>query len=115
MENVAFGIGLAILVLGRPWFAARTATAGRATAAWLAAGWLFVSWMPHAALHLHIGMQPAALLPIEWIFHAGAILAIALLLWALDTDATRTRSSAATDGGGHRATAPVARPDLSRG
>ena len=115
VENIAFGVGLAVLLLGRPWFVARTATAGRATAAWLAAGWLFVSWMPHAALHLHIGLQPAALLPIEWVFHAGAILAIAVLLWALNTGTTRIRNDAATDRAGHRPAAPVARPDLSRG
>jgi hypothetical protein len=45
------------------------------TTAWLSAAWLFASWMPHA-LHQHIGMQPAALLPVEWVFHGGAILAI---------------------------------------
>jgi hypothetical protein len=39
-------------------------------------------WMPHAALHQHIGMRPAALLPVEWIFHGGVILAIATSLGA---------------------------------
>jgi hypothetical protein len=82
VENAAFGVGLAILVFGRPWFAARTATAGRATVAWLATVWLLASWMPHAALHLHIGMQPSALLPVEWVFHVGAIVAVAALLSA---------------------------------
>jgi hypothetical protein len=83
VESLAFGAGLAILLLGRPWFASRFAGSPRATAAWLATTWLFVSWMPHAALHLHIGMRPAALLPIEWTFHAGSIVAIAVLVWAL--------------------------------
>jgi hypothetical protein len=85
VENIAFGPGLAILVFGRPWFAARTASAAKAATAWLAAVWLFASWMPHAALHLHVGMQPRALLPIEWVFHAGAIVAIGALLWALSS------------------------------
>jgi hypothetical protein len=85
VENIAFGLGLAILVFGRPWFAARTASAAKAATAWLAAVWLFASWMPHAALHLHVGMQPRALLPIEWVFHAGAIVAIGALLWALSS------------------------------
>ena len=84
VENLAFGTGLAILLLGRPWFLARV-PAGRATAAWLASVWLLASWMPHAALHLHIGTEPTSLLPIEWIFHAGAITAIAVLLLALLT------------------------------
>jgi hypothetical protein len=79
LENLAFGAGLAVLVLGRSWFAART---DRVTVAWLSAVWLLASWMPHAALHQHIGLRPAALLPIEWIFHGGAIVATAALLWA---------------------------------
>jgi hypothetical protein len=82
-ESVAFGIGLAILLLGRTWFVRRTASPAGATAAWLAAVWLFASWMPHAALHQHIGMRPAALLAVEWAFHGGAILAIGALLVAL--------------------------------
>ena len=85
VETVAFGVGLAILLLGRGWFVHRTATPARATAAWLSAAWLFASWMPHAALHQHIGMQPTPLLAIEWVFHGGAILAIAALLWAIST------------------------------
>ncbi len=83
VENIAFGIGVAILFLGASWFAARTATPMRGRVAWLAAVWLFASWMPHAALHRHIGLHPAGVLPVEWIFHGGAIAAVALLLWSL--------------------------------
>lgn len=83
VENAAFGLGLAVLLLGRPWFAARTATAVAGTTAWLAAVWLLASWMPHASLHLHVGSDPEALLPIELAFHGGAIVATAALLWAL--------------------------------
>jgi hypothetical protein len=79
LENLAFGAGLAVLLLGRSAFA----RAPHPTTAWLAAVWLLASWMPHAALHLHIGMQPGALLPVEWIFHGGAIVATGALLWAL--------------------------------
>jgi len=85
-EAIAFGIGVAILLLGRSWFASRTATTARGTTAWLAAVWLFASWMPHAALHLHIGLQPERLLAVEWIFHVGAVMALAALLWALTTN-----------------------------
>jgi hypothetical protein len=83
VESIAFGAGLAVLLLGRSWFVHRTASPAGATAAWLAAVWLFASWMPHAALHQHIGMRPAALLTVEWVFHGGAIVAIAALLAAL--------------------------------
>lgn len=102
VENVAFGVGLAILLLGRRWFVRRTATPGGATVAWLSAVWLFASWMPHAALHQHIGMRPAALLPVEWVFHGGAILAIAALLAALAGPA------ATTSGHGTSTSFPVA-------
>jgi hypothetical protein len=93
VEYLAFGVGLAILLLGRRWFAARIATARGATAAWLATVWLFASWMPHAALHQHIGMQAAALLSIEWVFHGGSITAIGALLWALSHTPGRVTSS----------------------
>jgi hypothetical protein len=83
LENVAFGAGLAILLLGRKAFAGRTGSPARAATGWLAAVWLLASWMPHAALHQHAGMRPEALLPIEWIFHGGAIAGTGLLLWAL--------------------------------
>lgn len=83
LENVAFGLGIAILLLGRDWFVARTGNPARATVGWLAAVWLFASWMPHAALHLHIGMDAQRLLPVEWVFHIGAIVAVVTLLWAL--------------------------------
>lgn len=95
VENVAFGCGLAVLLLGRKWFAAR---AGNATVAWLAAVWLLASWMPHAALHLHIGMRPSALLPVEWIFHVGAILAAVALLATLPARRLPAGSDAVEDG-----------------
>jgi hypothetical protein len=104
VENIAFGVGLPILVLGRRWFVHRTTTT-----AWLSAAWLLASWMPHAALHQHIGMQPAALLPVEWVFHGGAILAIASLLAALAGTATK-RSAGATPSSA-RSQADHERPD----
>jgi hypothetical protein len=84
-------VGLAILLLGRRWFAAHAARPARATTAWLATVWLFASWMPHAALHMHIGMQLTALLPVEWVFHSGAIVAMGALFIALLVPFGRTR------------------------
>lgn len=83
VEDIAFGLGIAIVVLGRRWFASRTATSARATTATVAIAWLFASWMPHRALHLHLGMDLPPLLAVEWIFHIGSVLAVAALLWAL--------------------------------
>lgn len=82
VENVAFGVGIAVLLLGRRWFAARTDTARAGHIARAATAWLLASWLPHAALHRHLGMQPSGILPVEWIFHAGSIIATVLLLWA---------------------------------
>jgi hypothetical protein len=93
VENLAFGVGLAILVLGRRWFAVRTATTVGAAAAWLATVWLFASWMPHAALHQHVGTRAGALLAIEWVFHGGAILAIGALLYAISGHRNRAATA----------------------
>jgi hypothetical protein len=93
VENLAFGLGLAILLLGRRWYTAPIPSTAKATTGWLATVWLFASWMPHAALHLHVGMQPATLLPIEWVFHAGTIAAIATLLWALSNPLGQTSTA----------------------
>jgi hypothetical protein len=95
IENVAFGIGVAILLWRRRWFAERTSDQLRASTAWLAAVWLLASWMPHGSLHMHIGMQPDGLLIVEWIFHAGAIAATAALLWALLTSRKESELSRA--------------------
>lgn len=91
VENVAFGVGIAVLLLGRGWFAARTRTARHRHIAWLTTVWLFASWMPHAALHRHIGMNPSGVLPAEWIFHGGSIAALALLLATLPGTAVEPR------------------------
>jgi pimeloyl-ACP methyl ester carboxylesterase len=80
-------------VVGRRWFLARLGNTAGATAAWLASVWLFASWMPHAALHQHVGTQPAALLAIEWVFHGGAIAAISALLWTLSSAPGRVTDS----------------------
>ena len=95
VENAAFGVGIAVLLLGRGWFAARTRTARHGHIAWLTTVWLFASWMPHAALHRHIGMNPAGVLPVEWIFHGGSIAALALLLATLPGTAVEPRRATA--------------------
>jgi hypothetical protein len=96
IENLAFGVGVAILLLGRRWFTERIPDQRRARTAWLAAAWLLASWMPHSSLHMHIGMQPNALLVVEWLFHAGTIAATAALLWALLPMQQRAHSSSTT-------------------
>ncbi len=108
-EAIAFGVGLAILLLGRASFTTRTATRARRDVAWLAACWLFASWMPHASLHQHIGIQPTQILPVEWIFHVGNILAVTLLLWAL-ASGSRSQPPARRDRPAETPTASMGKP-----
>lgn len=83
VEAIGFGIALAILALGRPLSLRLTRSPARATVAQLAAAWLLGSWWPHTALHMHHGMDLDALVLLEVGFHAGSIVAAALLLWAV--------------------------------
>jgi hypothetical protein len=84
VECLAFGGGLAVLVLGRRWFDSHIGPGLPARAAWLATVWLLASWFPHGTLHLHLGtQQPEALVGVEWVFHGGAIVAVTALVWAL--------------------------------
>ncbi|MGH3711971.1 MAG: hypothetical protein ACRDT4_00680 [Micromonosporaceae bacterium] len=83
VEAIGFGAALAILAVGRRLFVKLTRTPGTATTAQLAAAWLIGSWWPHSALHMHFGLRADALAGLELVFHAGSIVAFALLLWAL--------------------------------
>lgn len=83
VEAVAFGAALAVGILGGPLFARLTATPGRATTARFTTAWVLGAWWPHTALHLHVGLNPSALVGIELVFHAGTIVAAGALLWAL--------------------------------
>lgn len=87
VEAVGFGTALAVLLLGRPLLRQLTTTHARANAALIAAAWLLGSWWPHSSLHMHFGLTPGALAPLELIFHAGSIVAFAALMWALLTSA----------------------------
>jgi hypothetical protein len=83
VEAIGFGAAVAMLALGRPLFTRLASTPGKATTAWLAAAWLLGSWWPHSALHMHVGLDASALVFLEVVFHAGSIVALALLLSAL--------------------------------
>lgn len=90
-EGLGFGLGLAILVLGRGWFGRLVPNQGLAVAAWLSSVYLLVSWWPHSASHRHFGDALAQLLWMEWVFHVGSIVAIGVLLWALLAGSRATR------------------------
>lgn len=83
VEAVAFGVAIATLVFGGPVFARLLGTRARATAARFAFVWLLGSWWPHTALHQHNGTHPSGLAAIELVFHAGSVVAVAVLLGAV--------------------------------
>ncbi|MGH3727338.1 MAG: hypothetical protein ACREUZ_07720 [Burkholderiales bacterium] len=85
IEALGFGLGLAVLFLGRSLFERVTSTSAKATTAQLCGAWLVGSWWLHSSLHLHFGLQPGPLVFIEWLFHAGSIVAAVLLASAVLT------------------------------
>jgi hypothetical protein len=82
VEAVGFGLAIAVLALGRPVFAHAVNSSPRCATAQLATVWLLGSWWPHTALHMHFGLQAAALSILELTFHAGSVLAFLAFLWA---------------------------------
>jgi len=47
-------------------------------------------------------MEPRALLPVEWVFHVGAVVAAATLLWALATPVPERPAALVLDDRGPR-------------
>ncbi len=97
LEAAALGLGAAFVILG--WPLVRRAAAperGRAVAFYLGTAWLLVNWWLHDGLHMVSGMNPGALVWIEYGFHGTLIAAGAALAWCFATldwqrSAPRTR------------------------
>lgn len=85
VTSVAFGIGLTLLLFGKPLFARLPNLAPKwRTAAWLSASWLLVSWWPHENMHrVHHAEDFVGLLKIEYSFHLTLILATLFVVKAL--------------------------------
>jgi hypothetical protein len=85
IESLAFGAGLAVLLLGRGpvrrLFGPQRA--GLATASHLSVFWLLWSWWLHVGMHMTSGMRAGRVLVIEYAFHVTSILAAAVLAYAL--------------------------------
>ena len=88
VEAVALGLGVAFVILG--WPLGRGATApnkGRAVPMFLSTAWLLVNWWLHDGLHMVSGMNPGALIWIEYGFHGTLIAAgAALAYWFATMD-----------------------------
>jgi hypothetical protein len=87
IESLAFGAGVAFLLLGRQplrrlFGPQRT---GLAAATHLAVFWLLWSWWLHDGLHMVAGLHAGRLLAIEYAFHVTLILAGVILAYGLAT------------------------------
>jgi hypothetical protein len=89
IEALAFGVGLAVLVLGRATVrrVVPPDRAGLATAMHVALFWLLWSWWLHDGLHMVAGLHTGSLLAIEYAFHVTLIAAGSVLAYALTTAA----------------------------
>ena len=75
LEALAFGLGIAFFLFGRPTLEARGGASPALTSgAHLAITWLLVNWWAHDSLHIHNGMDLNGLLRIEYAFHVTLIL-----------------------------------------
>ena len=86
LEAAALGLGVAFVLLG--WPLMRWATApnkGRAVALYLSTAWLLVNWWLHDGLHMVSGMNPGALIWIEYAFHGTLIAAGVALAYCFAT------------------------------
>jgi hypothetical protein len=76
IQSLAFGLGVAFLLFGRPLVHAQLPghpTLAQAT--YLSIAWSLLSWWPHTSLHQTHGMDDlGALIAIEYAFHVTVIL-----------------------------------------
>jgi hypothetical protein len=85
VTSVGFGVGLTLLLFGKPAFDRLPNLAPKwRTAAWLSASWLLVSWWPHENMHrVHHAEDFVGLLKIEYAFHLTLILTTLFVVKAL--------------------------------
>lgn len=96
IESLAFGAGLAVLLVGgeplRRLFGAQRVRL--AAAAHLSVFWLLWSWWLHVGMHMTSGMRAGRVLFIEYAVHVTSILASAVLAYALWVLGRATRTAA---------------------
>jgi hypothetical protein len=84
IESIAFGIGIAFLLLG--WPLVRKVAHGSKLAAWslyIGAAWYMISWWPHDRFHMSMEHGDYwMLIKLEYGFHVTLIIAGALIAYA---------------------------------
>ena len=108
LEALAFGGGVAFLLLARPAGAAEAWSQPLTTAAYVSTAWLLLAPWLHGNLHRHLGFDLPSIARIEWAIHLTMLLAaviVALFVARLVRDARPTR----------RPTSHAAAPSRSQG
>jgi hypothetical protein len=102
VESLFFGFGIAFILLGLP--AMRRVAAGTGLSPWppfVAISFLTASWWPHLGFHRMGGLDPIAMLQIDYAFHIPYVVSAVVVAWFFFATST-TRADAAA-----RATQPV--------
>ena len=84
VEALAFGVGGAFLVFGRPMLSQASSNPRGAKTVHVSIAWLLMNWWPHDNLHRANGMDMIGLVKIEWAFHVTLIIAtffVARFFW----------------------------------
>ena len=106
LEALAFGGGVAFLLLARPTSAPEARSQPLTAAAYVSTGWLLLAPWLHGNLHRHLGFDLTSIARIEWAIHLTMLLAAVVVALFV---ARLVRVGRATQ----RAMAPAAAPSRS--
>ncbi len=82
LESVAFGLGVAFLILGWPLLKKVSGKGDALTKlTFLSIAWFLINWWPHDNLHVHNGINLNGLLKIDYGFHITLVIAGAILAY----------------------------------
>ncbi len=79
LEALAFGGGVAFLLVARPTSASGARSQPLTTAAYVSTAWLLMAPWLHGNLHRHLGFDLASIARIEWAIHLTMLLAAVIL------------------------------------
>ena len=79
LEALAFGGGVAFLLLARPAGAPDARSQPLTTAAYVSTAWLLLAPWLHGNLHRHLGFDLASIARIEWAIHLTMLLAAVIV------------------------------------
>ncbi len=110
VESLFFGFGVAFIALGLP--VMRRVAEGTGVPAWppyLAISFLTASWWPHLGFHRVGGIDPVAMLQIDYGFHIPYVVSAIVVAWFFfATSATRADAAARAAAAARTQAAPAA-------